>query len=114
MVAVSATQVAAGGPFVANATGVIAVIAKVTAKVIVKANNIASVSCFFLCVWTDVFSLLLGFITFYKVHAYLKDFSYQLFNNNKYFFGLFRYNYKKFMYKMYPESREGCELANVF
>ena len=55
MVAVSPTQVAAGAT-VANAAGIIAAVvvaAKVTNKVIVKANIIASVFCFFLSVWTS-------------------------------------------------------------
>ena len=63
------------GGFCANAAGVIAVVVvvnKIEDKIIVNANVIASAFCFFLSVLTDISSLLLGFITFYKLPLILK------------------------------------------
>src|SRR5919108_4474096 len=109
MVAVSPTQVA-GGATVANAAGVIAVgaivVAKVKAKVIVNANIISFVFCFFLRVPIhESSSLLLRVIIFYNLHAYFKAFLHPLFSSRKYFFALLRSNYQKFMYKRYHDLR---------
>jgi hypothetical protein len=106
----SALQVAGGGgATVANATDVIAealvVAAKDAAKIIVNANIITSVFCFFVSVWTDISSILLVIIIFYKHPVHFKDISPALFNNHKYLFGFFRSNYQKFMYKRDPDLR---------